>query len=508
MHFHFYKSLNLLVIIWLVLVSQSVRADIRVDYGIENSLYSIDFTASGDIAALWIGPQGGDSGKSCKKILRTLFSHKISYIASLATLRDIHYTREVAEHTDKYKVTYIGVLSQGQIIRKSYTASKHKALIDINISLQGPDVRGIAIDYPLEFNPGNGGLTGLAASYGKANYIILENGAQYLLNEVADNQDSAYINLDQGAWFGIKDRFYYMLMSTKDHDVKILPPVREGAGNKKASIAADAKQLNYQLSFGIITSASKLVATDNFEAMKYASLWWPFKIISQGLATLFNVLHNIVGSRGLSIILLALLMRVLMTPITKYTDRLNADSMRKQELIAPELAQLKQKYKGEALHNKILMLHKTNGISALDPIKPLLGLFVQIPVFIAVFNMLGEASVLDGVGFLWVENLALSDKFFVLARPLPFIGHDLNILPVIMLLISIVSAKYYAANIQDSRLRKGQVMKLYSMGVLFFVLLYSFPAAMVLYWASVNAIQLIIQYAERTWSHKNNPISS
>ena len=73
--------------------------------------------------------------------------------------------------------------------------------------------------------------------------------------------------------------------------------------------------------------------------------------------------------------------------------------------------------------------------------KSLAGFLIQIPVFIAAFDMLGENFGLAGAGFLWIDDLSLPDRLAVLPAVLPFFGGHLNLLPVLMTLFTVLSAR-------------------------------------------------------------------
>jgi membrane protein insertase Oxa1/YidC/SpoIIIJ len=74
---------------------------------------------------------------------------------------------------------------------------------------------------------------------------------------------------------------------------------------------------------------------------------------------------------------------------------------------------------------------------------------------------------------------------------IPYFGGTLNLLPLLMMVITVLSV----LNFQDKHLQgdllKQQQIKLYLMALAFFILFYTFPAGMVLYWTASNSLQLI-----------------
>jgi membrane protein insertase Oxa1/YidC/SpoIIIJ len=89
-----------------------------------------------------------------------------------------------------------------------------------------------------------------------------------------------------------------------------------------------------------------------------------------------------------------------------------------------------------------------------------------------------------------VQDLALTDRVFALPAAIPFFGAHLNLLPVLMTVFTILAARLQEEASLAPALRSGQRRRLYGMGALFFVLLYTFPAGMVLYWTTNNLLHL------------------
>jgi len=222
----------------------------------------------------------------------------------------------------------------------------------------------------------------------------------------------------------------------------------------------------------------------------YAGLWRWLGALAWGLRVLLDFWQGIVGNWGLAILLLSLSVKVLMLPLTWVAERWQADVHRQQSLLAPDLAAIRREFRGEEAHNRTLEVYRRHGISQFYTLKSLAGFLVQIPVFIAAFDMLGENFGLSGSRFLWVQDLSLPDRVAALPGVLPFFGGHLNLLPVLMTAFTILAARLQEDASLAPELRGAQRLRLYGMGALFFVLLYTFPAGMVLYWTTNNLLHL------------------
>ena len=123
----------------------------------------------------------------------------------------------------------------------------------------------------------------------------------------------------------------------------------------------------------------------------------------------------------------------------------------------------------------------------------MIGTLIQVPVLIAVFNVLGESPLTIGAPFLWIDDLSLPDTIWQFDFHIPFFGNHLSVLPFAMTLVTIVAAILHKDPSAPEAYRQQQRRNLYLMAAGFFVLFYPFPASMVFYWTCTNVLQLIQQ---------------
>ena len=123
----------------------------------------------------------------------------------------------------------------------------------------------------------------------------------------------------------------------------------------------------------------------------------------------------------------------------------------------------------------------------------MLPMFIQIPIWVAVFNALGEMPQLDGQAFLWINNLAYPDAIANLPTALPLLGDTVSLLPLLMTVVTILSAALIQDRLAPANEQKKQKRNGYLIALSFLVLFYPFPAAMVLYWTLSNALQIVQQ---------------
>ena len=232
-----------------------------------------------------------------------------------------------------------------------------------------------------------------------------------------------------------------------------------------------------------------------FSEVKYAHLWGWLRYLCLLIEGLLIQINHILGDWGWSIIVLSLVMKLLLMPVSLLTLKLQRSVSKNQTLLAPKLAKIKQQYKGEQAHNEMMAAHKELGITPFYSLKPLFSNFIQIPILVAIFNTLGEMSELEGQAFLWIQDLSVPDTLFNLGFAIPLLGSGFNLLPILMTLITLMSTIFYQNKWAPESETRKQKINLYLMAFAFFVLFYPFPAAMVLYWAMANVLQFVQQKA-------------
>ncbi len=258
-------------------------------------------------------------------------------------------------------------------------------------------------------------------------------------------------------------------------------------------ISAGQKQTyNFKLYFG---PKNKEVFDDNeyFSKMKFVEtitfmpcFCCPAAIIRPmafGILAAIEFLHSyVVPNYGIVIIILVLIIRVVLHPVTKKSQV----SMSKMSKLAPEAAKLKEKYadnKAE-LNRQMMALYKGNGAS---PIMGMIPMLLQMPIWISLYSAISASISLRGSAFLpvWITDLSVPDALFTFpAVTLPIFGelNSFNLLPLLMGVAFFLQQKFMpqtaAANPQAEQQQK--MMKI-MMPILFPMMLYKAPSGLNLY---------------------------
>jgi len=332
-------------------------------------------------------------------------------------------------------------------------------------------------------------LPGFGAMYGRVHPVVVDQNGQRMLD--AGEDGVLELNVDPDDWIGIRNRFWAGLIRSTATSMAVRVEAQvENLPRLIIRPATDDARVALVLYAGPVELRSLTVADPKLTGMLFAALWDWVRAVTFGMLRLLNVIDGLVGNIGLAIILLSLCVKILMSPLTLIADRWQDSVNRTQALLQPHLDAIKREYKGEEAHERILAVYRDNGVHPMFPVKSLAGFLIQIPVFIAAFDMLGENFALNHASFLWVEDLAGPDRWMPLPVVLPFFGGHLNLLPCLMTGVTLLSSWIQADPALTPDLQAKQRRRLYLMAAAFFLLFYTFPAGMVLYWTTNNVLHL------------------
>ena len=358
----------------------------------------------------------------------------------------------------------------------------------LQLDLDVPAAAAIELSADYSFIPER--LPGFGAVYGNVLAIVVDAGGQQELEILTG--DFANHSVEASDWFGIRSRFQTALLRS---DINALN-VRIETGDEDlprliiVTLTATTR-LKLDLYAGPVDLDVLRSVDPALGEMMFAALWDWLRVLCFGMAWLLTRIHNVVGNVGLAIILLSASVKILMLPLTRIADRWQDAVNRTQALLQPRIDAIKKEFKGEEAHNRILAVYKEHDVSPMHTFRSLAGFLILIPVFIAAFDVLGESLLLNGTSFLWIADLAKPDRAAALPWALPFFGEHLNLLPFLMTGVTLYTSWLQTDPSLTPELLRKQRIRLYLMAGVFFLLFYTFPAGMVLYWTTNNVLHLM-----------------
>lgn len=197
---------------------------------------------------------------------------------------------------------------------------------------------------------------------------------------------------------------------------------------------------------------------------------------------------------GLSIIILSLGINLITLPIYNVAEKWQEMERIIQKRMKPKVNDIKAVFKGDERYMILSAYYRQNNYHPLYALRSLFALFIQIPFFIAAYQLLSELPALKETSFLFLKDLGSPDKFINIGSV------SLNLLPVIMTVINIAASAVYTKGLELK-----DKLTLYLTAFLFLILLYNSPSGLVLYWTLNNIFSLFknifykIKLSKKTW---------
>jgi YidC/Oxa1 family membrane protein insertase len=212
--------------------------------------------------------------------------------------------------------------------------------------------------------------------------------------------------------------------------------------------------------------------------------------VETALKWFLTLFYRLIPNYGVAIILLTLLVKLLLFPLTKKSS----ESTLRMQTLAPKIKELQDKYKDnpQQMNAKMAELYKQEGT---NPMSGCLPLLIQFPIFIAMYNLFNNHFDLRGAMFIpgWIPDLSVPESVFSFAPyRIPLLGwSDIRLLPFIYVGSQLLTGKI--TQTPDQQGNSQMKMMLYVMPVMFFFILYNVPSGLTVYWIMTNFLSLIQQ---------------
>jgi YidC/Oxa1 family membrane protein insertase len=328
-------------------------------------------------------------------------------------------------------------------------------------------------------------------------------------DELMDAPNGTVSQATTGGWFGITDK-YWMVLLMPDQAVPVTTRyvhTKTQAGDvfqADVTYPAATLQPGESVETKVHSYAGARVATivDRYDedpnlginrfylAIDYG---WIF-FLSRPIYLALEWFYSIVGNFGVAILLLVVCVRILLFPLANKAYK----SMAKMRVLQPKMTELRERYKDDRakFQQEIMQLYKREGA---NPLAGCLPILCQIPIFIALYNVLyGTIEMRHAPFFGWIQDLSAPDPtswlngFGLLPWDVPNLGF-LNIvsLGVWPLVMGVTMFLQYRLNPQPTD--KVQAKIFAWMPVIFTFMLGHFASGLVIYWAWNNTLSMTQQ---------------
>lgn len=289
--------------------------------------------------------------------------------------------------------------------------------------------------------------------------------AYYSSNVEVNNYANAQAMIERSAFSGsdISDTYYMYFGPRNDKDLKRYNIAENNGWNLGGKKVSQALQTSGWLN-------------------------WLEKILKFVLELLNKLIHN----WGVSIIIMTIILKVIMFPISK---KQSLSSLKMQEL-QPKMKAIQDKYKNDQqkLQQETSKLYQQAGY---NPASGCLPMVFQFLVLFAMYNLFNNYFEFRGAMFIpgWIPDLSTGDIVKTFNFNIPLLGNQLRILPVIYVATQLLSGKItqYGQTTAPGQSQATMKFMMYGMPLMFFFLFYNAPSGLLLYWLTSNVLQIFQQ---------------
>ncbi len=205
----------------------------------------------------------------------------------------------------------------------------------------------------------------------------------------------------------------------------------------------------------------------------FSSILSPIEgLLRFALGSLYSLTETAgVGSYGLAIILLTIVIKIILYPLTVK----QMQSMKAMQRLQPQLKKIQEKYKDDkvAMQQKMAQLYQKEGV---NPLAGCLPMLIQMPILMGMYYALynfdyGAAD----PSFLWLPGLTEPDPYYIL--------------PILSALSTFAMQKMSATESTPQMKMMSIIMPVFIGGISI-----NFPAGLVLYWVTMNVVQIVQQW--------------
>lgn len=194
----------------------------------------------------------------------------------------------------------------------------------------------------------------------------------------------------------------------------------------------------------------------------------------------YLIMSRFLGNKGLAIIAVSIVIQTLILPLYKRSDALQDEEREKQKSMEHWVKHIKSAFKGDERFMMLQTYYRQQNYKTYYALKSSFSILLQIPFFIAAYHYLSNLQDIKNTAFGVIRDLGEPDHL------LHVFGLQLNVLPIVMTLINIISGMIYTKGMTAK-----SKLQVYGLAIVFLVLLYNSPSGLVMYWTMNNIFSLL-----------------
>lgn len=339
--------------------------------------------------------------------------------------------------------------------------------------------------------------------YSSAYYKVGDESVDYLSLSESETKE---LNEGKIKWFSFKQHYFSNVLIAKNSFDKGELTVNTSPDSSTVKSFAANMQIpferqditTYPMTFYFGPNQLNILEKQGYDIEKQIDLgYWPLKYINRWIVLpVFNFLEGFGWGYGLIILVLTVLLKMVLLPLT-YKSYL---SMAKMRVLKPEMDEIKGKVGDDnptLLQQEYLKLYKKAGVNPLGGCLPML---LQLPIIMAFFFFFPNLFELRQRSFLWMEDLSTYDAFFQLGFTMPFLGNHISLMCILMTISTLIYT-YFNNQVSGAT---GQMKYIgYITPIIFFGVLNSYPSGLNYYYFLANMMTFAQQYIIRMFVDDN-----
>jgi YidC/Oxa1 family membrane protein insertase len=391
--------------------------------------------------------------------------------------------------TDSGTVVFWLGNSTAPTVKKTFSLDdKYGIMMDVDVASRVP-VYGIEYD----FSAGIADTEKIKPANKSTDYKILlfsENTPQKLtLAKI--KKDKPQGSLSAFKWAAMRTKYFTIAINETGTQLTSNYFAQEAKNTGNPSIILDSRDRspsqNWKQSFLIYAGPAEYDIMKTYTGTKLELIpergpGW-LRWLSNAIAWLLKFLHSFIPNYGIVIIIFSILLKIILNPLTHKS----MDASMKMQRIQPQVQEIQNKYKNDpkTMQLELSKLYKEAGASPMSGCLPLL---LQMPIFIALYNVLRYTMDMRNASFLGWLNLSEPDTYLIL----PILMAGFMVLQSLMTKPS--QAQIDQMDEKQKAMQQSTKMMTWLMPIMMFFIFKGLPSGLVLYYTVFNILSVAQQY--------------
>ena len=414
---------------------------------------------------------------------------------------------DVVEHNDSVLVMRMS-FSNGGYLQQKYTLVAGSYNVKNELSISGNvvprNVSSLDIDWTLTVPRLEKGYKN-EKQYSKLDYYFEGDKKP---EQIGRGRDASERVNAKFKWFAFQQQFFSAIMtapqefaSSDDLSVKFFSEEEYKEQGKLMTCHAKLRS-EFQPGQDVVIPYEFYFGPNDYEVLKsydqkYEDIiplgWWIVSWISRFvIIPCFAFLGKFISNYGLIILLMTILIKIVVSPLTIKSYKSSA----KMQVLKPEIDQLNKKYPNEkdAMKKQQAMmdLYRKAGVSPMGGCLPML---LQMPVLFAMFRFFPACIDLRQQKFLWADDLSAYDSIWDFGVNVPLLGDHLSLFALLMAITMFFYSRMTSSQMSDDPNMAGmKFMSLWMMPIMMFFICNNLSAALSYYYLLSNIITM-----SQTW---------